>query len=198
MLGVSKAPIGSVALSRGTVTVRPPHLADGHRWIELRNANREILEQWEPTILHWEKYHRLGTWKKIVRLSREKTHHARNWTFIIEYEGTMVGQVSLNNIVRGAILSVSCGYWLDKKYWGGNIATAATSIAIRYAFEVLGLHRVEATVQMHNIASTRVLEKNGFHQEGLLERYMHVHGNWCDHLLFALTVEQWEKQSIDW
>jgi ribosomal-protein-alanine N-acetyltransferase len=46
----------------------------------------------------------------------------------------------------------------------------------------------------HNQASRRVLEKNGFHEEGYAEHYLQIDGKWADHVLFALTRERWEAR----
>ena len=62
-------------------------------------------------------------------------------------------------------------------------------MAIDHCFFVVGLHRVEASIRPENHASRRVVEKLGFHEEGLRRRYLHIDGAWRDHLCYALTVE---------
>ena len=70
------------------------------------------------------------------------------------------------------------------------MATAAVAMALDHAFREAGLHRLEATVRPENAASRRVLERSGFREEGLLRRYLHVDGDWRDHLLVARTREE--------
>jgi ribosomal-protein-alanine N-acetyltransferase len=60
-------------------------------------------------------------------------------------------------------------------------------LIVDYAFEVLKLHRIEAGVMPHNIGSIRVLEKAGFHKEGLSKKNVKINGRWEDHLHFAIV-----------
>ena len=59
-----------------------------------------------------------------------------------------------------------------RKYWGNGFATQAVGLAIGKGFEDLGVERIEAFVDPANIASQRVLEKNGFVKEGLLRNWV--------------------------
>jgi ribosomal-protein-alanine N-acetyltransferase len=65
----------------------------------------------------------------------------------------------------------------------------AVAIAVDHSFGVVGLHRVEVNIRPENTASLRVVEKLGFRPEGRRDRYLHIAGDWRDHLAFALTVE---------
>ncbi len=76
---------------------------------------------------------------------------------------------------------------------------------VRFAFDRLALHRVQAAVMPRNLGSIRVLEQaavmprnlgsirvleeNGFRREGLAPRYLQIDGRWEDHLIFAGTAE---------
>ena len=55
-------------------------------------------------------------------------------------------------------------------------------MVVRYAFAEAGLHRVEANVMPRNKPSLRVLEKNGFVNEGLSKYYLNINGVWEDHV----------------
>jgi [ribosomal protein S5]-alanine N-acetyltransferase len=72
---------------------------------------------------------------------------------------------------------------------GRGYATQAVRLAVRVAFDDLKLHRVQAAVVPENAASARVLAKVGFREEGLARRYLFLDGQWKDHRMFALTVD---------
>ena len=57
------------------------------------------------------------------------------------------------------------------------------------AFGDLGLHRLEAGTRIDNVASQRVLEKNLFTRIGVAPRWLHIGGEWRDHVLFQRTAE---------
>jgi ribosomal-protein-alanine N-acetyltransferase len=67
--------------------------------------------------------------------------------------------------------------------------TEALVCALDFAFERLGLHRVEAACLPSNAASKGLLLKVGFTQEGYTRRYLRINGDWRDHLLFGILRE---------
>ena len=67
---------------------------------------------------------------------------------------------------RGVTQAASLGYWLGLPYVGRGYMTEAVRAAVRFAFETLHLHRLEAATMPNNAASIRVLERNGFRREG--------------------------------
>jgi ribosomal-protein-alanine N-acetyltransferase len=70
----------------------------------------------------------------------------------------------------------------------------AVAMVLPYFFDQLGLHRLHAAFLPHNIASRRVLEKNGFSEEGYASNYLQIDGKWADHVLFGLTREAWDAR----
>ena len=71
-------------------------------------------------------------------------------------------------------------------------ATRAVRLALRFAFEHAGLHRVQPAIIPRNLRSVRVAEKAGFRLEGRALRYLKINGTWEDHDVYALTVEDWD------
>lgn len=67
---------------------------------------------------------------------------------------------------------------------GRGVATAAVGATVELAFHQLQLHRLQAGTLVHNAASQRVLERNGFVRFGLAPGYLHIAGRWQDHVLF--------------
>lgn len=108
----------------------------------------------------------------------------------IEVDGEFCGQMTVGNIIRGALKSAWIGYWVAKDVNGRGVATAALAIGLDHCFGPLGLHRVEATVRPENLPSQAVLRNVGFREEGLLRNYLDVDGRWRDHLLVALTSNE--------
>jgi ribosomal-protein-alanine N-acetyltransferase len=78
------------------------------------------------------------------------------------------------------------GYELMTDYWGQGIMTEALGAILRFGFETLGLHSVEAQIDPQNLASRKVLEKLGFLQEGYLRENYCFDGTFTDTALFSL------------
>ncbi len=90
-------------------------------------------------------------------------------SFVIEVEGKAVGTISFHNILYEHKKS-DFGYWLGEKYWGRKIMTRAIKKMTNFGFDSLGLKKIVARVYDFNLGSKRVLEKNGFVQEGYLKK----------------------------
>jgi ribosomal-protein-alanine N-acetyltransferase len=110
--------------------------------------------------------------------------------FIFERKtGALVGGCQLSNIRQGAAQSAaSLGYWTGRKFAGKGLMTDAVVALVRYAFERMALHRIEAACLASNAASRRVLTKAGFTAEGTARKYLKINGEWQDHLLFAVIA----------
>lgn len=85
------------------------------------------------------------------------------------------------------------GFALAKKRWGlGDGGRAARSV-LNFAFERLGLHRVEADADPRNVRSLALLERLGFRREGLLrERYI-VNGEVQDGVMLGLLRSEFRR-----
>jgi RimJ/RimL family protein N-acetyltransferase len=80
-------------------------------------------------------------------------------------------------------------YKLHKDHWGQGYATEITKSALRYCFEELNLHRVEAGVAVENIASIRVLEKAGMTREGMKRKNLPLSTGFSDSFVYAMLRE---------
>lgn len=67
---------------------------------------------------------------------------------------------------------------------------------LKFGFEELDLHRIQACTAKENEASKRLLHKNGFVQEGILRQDYLVNGIFDDSLCFSLLRPEWKKQSL--
>ncbi len=123
------------------------------------------------------------------RAASRRAQAGTSLPFALRYQGRLAGQVTVDNIVRGALRSGHLGYWLDRAVAGRGIASLAVALVCDHAFGELGLHRVEADIRPENLPSQRLVERLGFQREGLLRRYLDIDGDWRDHISYALLAE---------
>ena len=87
-------------------------------------------------------------------------------------------------MIGGPLQVANLGYWVDAARHGRGLATQAVAAVVEFAFSDAGLHRLEAGTLPDNVASQRVLEKNGFERYGLAHGLLLIGGVWRDHVLF--------------
>jgi ribosomal-protein-alanine N-acetyltransferase len=175
-------------LSEGRVRLRPIQVRDAEAWYELRARNHAWLTSWEATTPGGSSQQL--TFKQMVRRLRREARAGRVLPFAVLYEGRLVGQLTVANIIWGSVCSASMGYWVDQRHAGRGIIPTAVALATDHCFRVVGLHRMEVAIRPENHASLRVVEKLGFRAEGLRPNYLHIDGEWRDHLLFALNADE--------
>ncbi|WP_432834776.1 GNAT family N-acetyltransferase [Dactylosporangium sp. CA-092794] len=184
-------------LTDGPVMLRPYRRSDARVWSEVRRSNEQWLGKWEPTPY--------GTWYDLNSVAAFRAVHAdlrraaRQGTampFAVCYQDRLVGQLTLGNIVRRAFCSGYAGYWVDSRFAGKGIIPTALALVVDHAFTAGGLHRIEVNIRPDNLASRRVVEKLGFRQEAYHHRYLHIDGDWRDHLGYAMTTEDLEHEGL--
>lgn len=185
-------------LADATTAIRPFARADLDELVALRQRNRAFLEPWEAT-REAAYFTRAGQAREIT-LDQEAWSAGTGYAFAIcalEPDGSerLVGRIALSNVVRGVWQNATLGYFVDEASGSRGHATAAVRLACRFAFEHVGLHRVQPAIMPRNARSRRVVEKVGFRPEGTARRYLRINGIWEDHDIFALTREDWVAQA---
>ncbi|HEV2889188.1 MAG TPA: GNAT family protein [Frankiaceae bacterium] len=177
-------------LRDGEVELRPYRMRDAAAFSEVRLSNEAWLRPWEPTASGtWEDRFAVTSFPPMLRALRRQARQGTTYAFAVTYRGRFVGGTTVGNIWRASLGSCFLGYWVDGRHAGRGIVPTAVALATDHCFGPLGLHRVEANVRPENAASRRVMEKLGFREEGLRERYLYIDGAWRDHVSYALTVE---------
>jgi ribosomal-protein-alanine N-acetyltransferase len=192
----TRLPTRLEAAPPAVTAIRAVRPSDSDALLELRLRNRDFLAPWDP-LRPASFFTRAGQAEWIALQQRAWTDD-RGYGFVIldtSDDDRMVGGINLFNIVRSARQSAGMGYWIDEAAGGRGHATAAVRLASAFAFEHLGLHRVEPAVMPRNARSSRVMEKAGFRREGLAVRYLRIAGIWEDHALYALTAEDFAAQA---
>jgi [ribosomal protein S5]-alanine N-acetyltransferase len=183
-----------VVLADGPVTLRPYRRRDAGEWSAVRRANEKWLGKWEPTPFgSWHTLNSPASFRAVLADLRRSSRAGQTMPFALclNEGGTerVVGQLTIGNIVRRAFCSGYAGYWIDSRVAGRGIMPTALALAVDHAFTAGGLHRIEVNIRPENTASRRVVEKLGFRQEAYHYRYLHIDGEWRDHLGYALTTE---------
>jgi ribosomal-protein-alanine N-acetyltransferase len=166
---------------RSDVIVRRVRRADA---AELIAANRENVEYHAPWLSAFTDQAGFDLW-----FARGIT--GANVSLIARERETndLVGVINLNEIVMGIFRSAYMGYWGYARTGGRGLMTQALRESIRFAFDELGLHRLEANIQPGNVRSIALVQRAGFAREGFSPRYLFLAGAWRDHERWTLLAD---------
>lgn len=104
----------------------------------------------------------------------------------IEIDGEACGGIGARALGGERRVGAELGYWLGRRHWGQGLMSRIVAAYLPWAMAELGVSRMQATVLDFNIGSARVLEKNGFAEEGVLRQAVLKRGNLHDLRVFGL------------
>ncbi|HML50079.1 MAG TPA: GNAT family protein [Propionicimonas sp.] len=182
-----------IRLEHPPVTLRPVRGGDEAAWTRIRASDPQWFRRWDSTRPPRSTDEAL-TFGQLVRVMNKRARAGLALPWAVDYAPPgqpprFVGQVTVSGIQRGSASWAQIGYWVDPAWAGRGIIPTAVAMACDHCFAI-GLHRIEIAIRPENTNSLAVVRKLGFRLEGRRERYMHVNGEWRDHDMFVLTVEE--------
>ncbi len=142
-------------------------------------------------------------WKphESMEESRDILHHfieeREVWAICEKQSGKVIGSIGLHRDSKRRRNFNQCrmmGYVLSKAYWGQGLMTEAAKEVLRHAFEDLKLEMVTISHFSYNQRSARVIEKLGFHREGVLRKaFLRYDGSLLDDVGYSMTREEYQN-----
>jgi [ribosomal protein S5]-alanine N-acetyltransferase len=180
------------------IVLRTLRETDYEAWHEIRVRCRDWLVPWEPRPAGAPPAGEdRASFAARCALRERERQIGSGYGFGIFVGDRFVGELTLSSIQRGPFQSASIGYWVDQAWAGRSLVPEAVVVTLRFAFDVLGLHRVEVSIIPRNTASRRVAEKLDLRLEGISERFLEIDGRWEDHVRYAMTTEEWQLRRDD-
>lgn len=115
-----------------------------------------------------------------------------DWAIVYEPDRKMVGTCGFTSFQCSSDCA-EVGYVLNPSYWGRGIASEALSRVLQFAFEDLGVNRVEARFMEGNTRSRRVMEHVGMTFEGMLREAMLVKGKYVNVGICSILRSEWNS-----
>lgn len=178
-------------LQYGRFTLRPPMTSDAQSIFEA--CQDPLIPQFTTVPAEYTMAHALDFVQRVpasIELQREIP-------FVIEFgvgdEKSFAGVISLHTIsIENHRAEI--GYWMFEPMRGKGIGTMAAKIITNYGFKTLGFRRIEAAVDIDNIASQKLLKSSGYVHEGVLrQRVTRSDGSQIDMVELAATNDQWKE-----
>ncbi|WP_433146628.1 GNAT family N-acetyltransferase [Actinomadura nitritigenes] len=161
------------------VTLRQLASADQDEFLGLVNASADLHRPWVSLPSTPEQYQ--GYLARYAQPDEESV------LVCVRGSGAIAGVVNINSIIRGRFQSASIAYAAFAPTAGQGYMTEGLTLVVRYAFEQLQLHRLEAQIQPDNHASLKLVRKVGFRYEGCSPELLYIDGAWRDHERWAIT-----------
>ncbi|WP_433501226.1 GNAT family N-acetyltransferase [Sphaerimonospora sp. CA-214678] len=162
------------------VTLRPLTRRDQGEFLDLVRASADLHHPWMS----------LPATPEEFRSYIDRFDHVTGQGLLIcvRENGTIAGTVNINSIIRGRLQSASLGYAAFAPSAGRGYMSEGLALVLRYAFQRLRLHRLEAQIQPDNHASIKMVRRLGFRYEGYSPELLFIDGAWCDHERWAITA----------
>ena len=169
--------------------LKPIRFRDKAQWDSVRAVNRDWLSPWEATRPNIDHKSALPSYYGMVMQLNREIRALRSISlgvWLTENKNqVLIGQITLGGIIFGAMRGAHIGYWIDQRFANRGYTTRAVKLLTKFGFERLRLHRIEINLRPENEASKQVAIKAGFLLEGARNNYLHIAGDWRDHVTFV-------------
>jgi [ribosomal protein S5]-alanine N-acetyltransferase len=168
------------------VYLNPVNHSEVKSLLELETRNKEFFNQYAPNRVS-DFYTVEGQMKRLEKMeeNREKDL-GYSFGIYLNESRELIGTIGVFKLERGNAQKAMVGYSLDKKRNGNGYMTEALRLIVNFGFEEIKLHRIEAEVMPRNTGSIKILEKVGFHKEGIAQKNVMINGKWEDHQVLAI------------
>jgi ribosomal-protein-alanine N-acetyltransferase len=95
-------------------------------------------------------------------------------------------------------MTAEWGFAIGSRYWGSGLFAAGAELVVQFAFDVMGVHRLEARAAVQNGRGNGALRKVGAVQEGILKKSFRRKGGAVDQALWSIISEDWYRSKAVW
>lgn len=180
-----------VTLRTTRLIVRTPRAGDGSVYAHYYRSQVDHLQpvspKFDPSIFDD------AAWEAAIPGLQQKWANRTEARFMLWYYERMLGVANLTRIVGDPCYTATLGYTLAEDAQGHGLMSEALVAIIKFAFDELNIHRIEAAYMPRNEKSGSVLRRLGFAVEGSARDYMLINGRWEDHILMAKINPNWRN-----
>lgn len=116
-----------------------------------------------------------------------------HWAICLKEENLFIGNISLFRFKKEHSRA-ELGYYLHSEYWNKGIMSEAIQVTLKYAFETMEANSVEADINPTNLASAKILERNGFEREAFFKERYFWQDSFRDSAVFSLLSSDWKQK----
>jgi uncharacterized protein len=179
-------------LSSGTVTLRELRTSDASALLELLTTD-EVARFISPPPTTVEGFERFIAWAQRERAA------GRYICFAVVPEGmdSAIGLFQLRQL-DPTFMTAEWGFAIGQIFWGTGVFMTAARMTVDFAFETVGVHRLEARAAVANGRGNGALAKIGAVKEAMLRRSFLRNGKFFDQALWSIVREDWRRAKAVW
>ena len=180
---------GLPTLKAASVTLREPRLSDAPRLAEVLTTE-EVTRFISAPPSNREGFEQFIAWIQQQRVSGQCFCYA----IVPQGEEHAVGLIQFW-LIEPEFGTVEWGFAIGHGYWGTGLFIAAARLALTFAFEHHGVHRVEARASVENGRGIGVLKKLDFEFEGVVRSGLLARDGTGDQSMWSLLAEDWTQRT---
>jgi ribosomal-protein-alanine N-acetyltransferase len=178
----------SLPVMKGTkVTLRDLRLSDAPSLLAML-ATEEVARFISPPPTTVEGFERFIAWTHRERAAGRYACFA----VVVDGTDTAVGLFQIRQLEPGWG-TAEWGFALGSPYWGTGVFLDGARLVVDFAFEAIGVHRLEARAAVQNGRGNGALRKVGAVQEGVLRKSFLRNGEYLDQVLWTIVDEDWRQ-----
>jgi len=172
-------------LTSDSVTLRELELSDAPSLLAMLTTE-EVTRFISPPPTTIEGFERFITWTRLHRAAGQGVCFA----VVPKGMSAAVGMFQLRSLDQG-FSTAEWGFALGSPFWGTGLFIDGAQLVVGFAFDTIGVHRLEARASVQNGRGNGALRKLGAVQEGVLRRSFLRHGQYHDQALWSILDTDW-------
>jgi len=171
----------------GEISLKPVEAQDSESIFALTAANRLYLRNWLPWV---DSTKSVEDTRKFVEACMAQCEQRAALHLCIRYRGEVAGILGFHYF-DWPNRSASIGYWLSEHLQGKGIMTRSCREAIEFAFNEMGLNRIEIRCAVQNVRSRAIPERMHFTNEGTVRDAEWLYDRFVDLIIYGMLARQW-------
>ena len=181
---------GLPVLAGSTVKLRELRASDAQSLFSLLTTE-EVSRFISPPPSSVEGFERFIAW--TLRQRRAGSYVC--FAVTLDSTDTAIGIFQLRELEPG-FGTAEWGFAIGSAYWGTGVFQEGAELLIKFAFEAVGVHRLEARAAVRNGRGNGALRKMGARQEGVLRKSFLKDGEYLDQALWTILDEDWKSRTV--
>jgi len=172
----------------GLISLKTLEPLDDEALFHETDRSRSYLQEWLPWL---NGVQTVADSRKFIEYSIQLLDERKAMVFGIFFDGQLAGTISFNQLDwQNRIGHV--GYWLSQSFTGQGIMTKAVRRLVCFAFDDLGLNRIEIRCALGNMKSRSIPQRLGFSEEGIVREGEWLYDHFVDHVVYGMLSRDWQ------